>query len=599
MSKILKKFSFIILVISYFFSKLIGFITRQKIIPKVFGNKTTLGTISQIDLIDLSYRNLAAKKNRTLITIGGITLGIAIIVFLVSLGFGLQELVVNRVARLEEMSQTDVVTSSGSNLKITDETLNAFKNTTHVNSALPLVSVVGHVSYHNSVSDMAVYGVTTKFLTQSAIKPSTGKIFDNNDLVYSLKVEKDDQIINKLTLPSESSQSALVVSEINYTIKSNAWVKVRQSPDPKSKILGYTKNTSESIPGIQVEGKNFTDFDDTVSNKWIKTETFLWQSATCDSTQADCEDGKYQVMREKDQTQTRQIGYIALINDINVSLPSVATTSAVQEISVTSLTAKQAVVNRTFLSVLNIKENEAVGQKFSVNFVVVGDLLSDTEQNIQSLPVEYEIIGVTPDEKTPIFYVPFIDLRSLGIKNYSQVKIEVDNSSNLAMVRRQVEAMGFVTRSVSDTVDQINSLFNTLRTVLALLGMMALLVAALGMFNTLTVSLMERTREVGLMKAMGMKSYEVKDLFMAESLIMGLCGGIFGIILGFILGKLLGLILSLFSVFQGLGYIDISYIPFSFIAIIILLSLLIGIVTGIYPSRRSTKISALNALRYE
>ena len=74
---------------------------------------------------------------------------------------------------------------------------------------------------------------------------------------------------------------------------------------------------------------------------------------------------------------------------------------------------------------------------------------------------------------------------------------------------------------------------------LALLGLMALSVAALGMFNTLTVSLMERTHEVGLMKTMGMKSNEVRDLFMAESLIMGISGGVFGLIVGFILGKIL------------------------------------------------------------
>jgi len=110
---------------------------------------------------------------------------------------------------------------------------------------------------------------------------------------------------------------------------------------------------------------------------------------------------------------------------------------------------------------------------------------------------------------------------------------------------------------------------------------------------------MERTREVGLMKAMGMKSFEVKELFLAESLIMGLCGGVCGLLLGFLLGKLLGLILSVFAMFKGMGLIDVSYIPMIFVALIVVLSLLIGTLTGIYPAKRATKISALNALRYE
>ena len=69
----------------------------------------------------------------------------------------------------------------------------------------------------------------------------------------------------------------------------------------------------------------------------------------------------------------------------------------------------------------------------------------------------------------------------------------------------QVEALGFSTRSVADTVKQIDRLFATARVLLAVLGFVALSIAALGMFNTLTVSLLERTREVGLMKAMGMR----------------------------------------------------------------------------------------------
>ena len=260
---------------------------------------------------------------------------------------------------------------------------------------------------------------------------------------------------------------------------------------------------------------------------------------------------------------------------------------------------RQAVVNRAMLKILGINEGEAVGKKFNVSFVVVGELLEESKEKIESAATEYTIVGVTPEEKTPVFYVPFIDLRSLGITNYSQVKLVVKDQAELAKARRQVEAMGYMTRSVADTVEQINSLFSTLRTVLMLLGMVALSVAALGMFNTLTVSLLERTREVGLMKAMGMKSSEVSELFLTESMIMGFFGGVLGIVLGVVLGKIAGLILSFFAIFKGVGFVDISYVPISFVLVIIFLSLLVGIATGIYPAKRATKISALNALRYE
>lgn len=200
---------------------------------------------------------------------------------------------------------------------------------------------------------------------------------------------------------------------------------------------------------------------------------------------------------------------------------------------------------------------------------------------------------------TPVVYVPFLDVRSLGVVNFSQLKVVTKETQDLPLVRRRIEAQGYVTHSVADTVAQINTLFATLKTVLALLGTVALSVAALGMFNTLTVSLLERTREVGLMKAMGMKSEEVKELFLTESMIMGLFGGLLGILLGFLLGKLLGIILSLFAIGKGVGLIDVSYLPLPFLLLVIGLSLLVGVGTGLYPARRATKISALNALRYE
>jgi putative ABC transport system permease protein len=142
-------------------------------------------------------------------------------------------------------------------------------------------------------------------------------------------------------------------------------------------------------------------------------------------------------------------------------------------------------------------------------------------------------------------------------------------------------------------------LFRNLRFVLASIGLIALAVASLGMFNTLTVSLLERTREIGGMKVIGMVSEEIQDLFLAEAMIMGFAGGIGGIILGFLLGQLTSFVISIFSITQGLGYLQVTYIPLSFVIFILLISFIVGIVTGLYPARRARNTSALNALRYE
>jgi len=131
------------------------------------------------------------------------------------------------------------------------------------------------------------------------------------------------------------------------------------------------------------------------------------------------------------------------------------------------------------------------------------------------------------------------------------------------------------------------------------LGTIALAVASLGMFNTMTVSLLERTREVGVMKSMGMLSEEVRELFLAESMIMGMGGGTLGVLFGFVMGWSLSITLSAVSVLKGQGVINISYVPWFFVAFIMFISFMVGMVTGWYPSKRARMISALNALRYE
>lgn len=625
---------FVLAIFSYFLSKTVSFVSRGKIKMPVWFNRSKPGVVSRVDLIDLSLQNLRSKKTRTWITIGGMTIGIASIVFLVSLGYGVQELVVNRVARLEEMQQTDVVPPSGGKLKIDDNTVSSLKSLQNVKMVLPLISVVGRVNYQNSVSDVAVYGVTADYLRQSAIKPNFGKIFESNELAMKVTEGEVAGVSTENTLLSVGDE----IGKVSYEMSQNTWIRVRENPDSKSKIIGYTRRAEGQSQGTEYWGKNYlsdndsgkagTDEEGNNLGKWIEGEVFIWEAKECDSQNSDCIEGKYLAKRDSSGSQIQETGYMAEVGmtvksfDVNEDVGQVLGTTATNndgslpQVEIASESASQkpvetksvalsseaklvAVVNTALLNVLGIKENEAVGKKFTSTFVVVGNLLAAGEDKVESVPTEYTVVGVIPDNKTPMFYVPFIDLRSLGIVNYSQIKMVVNNPNELSSARRQIEAMGYVTRSVADTVQQINSLFATAKTILALLGFMALAVAALGMFNTLTVSLMERTREVGLMKAMGMKSSEIRELFLSESLIMGLGGGIFGLALGFVLGKLLGLALSLFSVIKGVGMVDVSYIPLPFVLMVIFLSLVIGIVTGFYPARRATKISALNALRYE
>jgi ABC-type antimicrobial peptide transport system permease subunit len=632
-------FSFMILVVLYSFAIILNKIFHKvPVLNRVFFtllkwvkslDKLDTSGVSQMYLIEISFKNMSKKKTRTLITIGGMAIGISFIVFLVSVGYGLEQLVLSRVARLDELSQAEVVPGLSKELKINDGTITRFKEITHVKDALPLIAVVGRVSYENSVTDLAVYGATTNYLKNSAIQPATGRFYESNDLSFDASKIKSDTIYGEL---------GEKINDVTYSITTNKWVPVYETSSVKSKVLGYTKKITGESNATEVWGETYTstsivgkaglDGNGLPIGKWLNSTFLIWKKEVCEvETNGDCESGNYVIDRDIDNTQKRVDGYLTEVNvSVTVkkelapvlgvedekpttksdgSLPLVEIKDdnkddiKIKEVSVKTIGKKEAVINRSVLQLLNLSEEEAVGSVIDLSMVVVGELLDNSNDRIESTAIKYTIVGVIPDEGTPIIYVPFIDVRSLGVNNFSQTKIIVDTKENLPIVRASIESGGYGTVSVADTVTQIDTLFANFRLLLSILGMVALSVAALGMFNTLTISLLERTREVGLMKAMGMKSDEVKSLFLTESMIMGLYGGILGLLLGYSIGKLLSLILSTLSVVKGVGYVEVSYIPPTFMIIVILLSVFVGVATGYFPAKRATRISALNALRYE
>lgn len=596
-------------------------------------------TINRVNLIELALRNMVFKKSRAVITVGGMSIGIGAIVFLVSVGYGMQQLVINRVARLDELLQADVSPQPGSRERINDASIAKLKDVEEVDDILPLIASVARVTLNNSVSDVPVYGVTTSYLKSSAIQPTQGEIFQSDELA----ILPSTATVAGITTATPEFKQPLYAVTARFVASSLA--RIRNEPSKSGTLEGYAV-IEQPISATAVWGKSYPEADmvektsDGVSlSPWLLVSLPVWEVATCDQNSKDCYQGTHQKVRDQAGNPVTVEGYIAPIQAIlepnsagtgqvlgeMIEEPSTSVTAGlvlaettqedsawveiasessqtqqekVSTVPLASNAKKVAVVNTAMLKLLGMTEADAIGKTIQASFIAVGDLIGKDEK-VESIPTDYTILGVVPDDKSPYFYVPFVDLRGIGIVNYSQLKVVTSDKEKLPAMRQKIESMGFATRSVADTVQQIDRLFASVRVLLGILGMVALSVAALGMFNTLTVSLLERTREVGLMKAMGMKSHEVQELFLTESMVMGFFGGILGIGMGWGAGKMLGVLLSALSLTKGQGFIDISYLPFSFTAFIFLLSLTVGICTGIYPARRATRISALDALRYE
>ncbi|MFZ2152910.1 MAG: FtsX-like permease family protein [Microgenomates group bacterium] len=623
-------------------------------------DRATSGDVLKIYMIELALKNIKAKKIRAMITIGGMALGVGAIVFLVSLGYGLEKLVISKVARLDELRILDVGLGEVSSLKMNDEFISKISEMKEVEEVIPVVGMVSKVRFKNSVSDIMAFGVDSRYIKVVGAKIISGAEF------------KDDNLSNNSDFGSVAGVSQEII-EANYgekidtgvmrfNVVGNNKVDVYSECNSNSENWGYLVRIEGGLVGERVWGESYHLVTDTrkfvmdLSTKkeispWIRVKTPLWQVnednvaipimdvsggqkwvigcvrdygllpegadeelsgfTTLESYLFGGQSGMVLGEATASAAVTEATATaVAKLFDITVATDSAGVEwvelkniggaiKPKEDLSYNGIPSGEAYVSSGLAKMFGMDKQSIMNQTFNVSYIIPDGLIPEANGRTQSQEAEYKVVGVVDDDQSNYYYFQIADAKKLGVKNYSQIKVLVKIKDEVDKVRKIIEGNGFRTASTLDTVAQIEKLFATLRLLLGFLGTIALAVASLGMFNTMTVSLLERTREVGVMKAMGMQIGEVSELFLAESMIMGVGGGVFGILLGFIGGRLLSLVLSSISIVKGQGVIDVNYIPWFFVAFILSVSFLVGIITGWYPSKRATKISALNALRYE
>ncbi len=258
--------------------------------------------------------------------------------------------------------------------------------------------------------------------------------------------------------------------------------------------------------------------------------------------------------------------------------------------------ASEVIVSRETIKLFDIEDiKNALGKEINFNFT------PPKEKVIEDTTEELQIIGISKEEK-PLAYISLKMIEKFNIENYDSAKVKVTDKDKIDEVQQKIIEMGFKTRSVKTSeVDEINRIFVIVKIILACFGMIALFVASIGIFNTMTISLLERTHEIGIMKALGANDKTVKRLFNYESSIIGLLGGILGVTLGFSLGAGINALIVLLShTFGGQSQaVGVFYTPLYFAIGVIVFSFVVSYVAGIYPAKRAAKLNPLEALRYE
>lgn len=260
---------------------------------------------------------------------------------------------------------------------------------------------------------------------------------------------------------------------------------------------------------------------------------------------------------------------------------------------------EEVVVNESFLKIIGAqKPQDAIGKEIQMTLIIPKELRSENStKNIENQ--KFTIVGVI---KGPVSESAFVDnslAQKYEISNFSQAKVRITPRDKVESSRKQIENLGFKTQFIGETVAQVEQVFSFFKIILGSFGLIALIVASLGMFNTLTISLLERTKEVALLKIIGMNKKDIVRIFLTEAITMGILGGILGICIGFVLAKIANVILNTFATRAGGDPVAIFYFPLWFVISMMLFALGVSLFTGLYPAKRAAKIKALDVLRYE
>lgn len=399
-----------------------------------------------IDTFRLSTRMFKTNRLRTLLTILGIAVGIGTILFLVSLGYGLQKILIEQIASSDTLLSMDIVSNPTSLIRLDKESIDKIRTIPEITEVSPMFSVTGQMKKNNAEGDTSFVQIdfiqfaSVSFLRLSGIKTSQGEVY---------KSDNDNKIL--------ISTAALKLS------------------------------------GLEI-GKN-TQFE-----LYIPKKNEL---------------GEY-----TDELESKQI-------------------------------------DKTF-----------------------------------------EISGVIDDDQNSFVYVPINAIDYLDIP-YNQVKIKAQDQESIEKVKNQIVDMGFTVSALSDTIADANKIFSAIQIILSVFGAVALIVSAIGMFNTMTIALLERTQEIGIMKSLGASRRDIWKMFLTESVVIGFFGGAAGILIGYLGRYIFNFGINTLASSMGGQAVDLFYTPLSFVLFIIGFSTVVGFITGLYPAKRASQLNPLVALRYK
>lgn len=188
-----------------------------------------------------------------------------------------------------------------------------------------------------------------------------------------------------------------------------------------------------------------------------------------------------------------------------------------------------------------------------------------------------------------------------GQREYNEIKVYADKASNVKRIGEEIRENGYLNHSIANQLEQINLLFLIMKIGLFFVGTIAVLIASIGIYNTMTMAVTERSQDIGIMKAIGAHPSAIKRIFLLESSYIGILGAAIGTIVAYIISFAVNIVLPV--IIEGFmnervpNDFMFSYIPPYLAVISIILSLGVAMLSGSGPARKATRVDVLRALR--
>lgn len=321
--------------------------------------------------------------------------------------------------------------------------------------------------------------------------------------------------------------------------------------------------------------------------------------------------------------------YPAFMGSLSPSAKQGETFDSMQGSFFSSATAKEAILQKDFASRLEKDSKNLIGKEIILRYAErqAGESQATEENSPVSFSVvrreqPLKVVGIIDEEpfggmrgvsRARVFIptdtadslnmVQFSDVRGAASdakgKTYQVLTVRVSSAGKVEQVQVAIKKLGLRTYSILDASKSLRRFFAIFDMFLGIFGSLALAVASLAIVNTLVMAVLERRREIGVMKALGADDADVKKLFFAEAAAMGLVGGGLGVVLGWLIGRAINFGTTIYLERQGMPPENVWSVPWWLIAAAIIFAVLVSLLAALYPASRAAKLDPIQALRYE